>query len=162
MSGTLQISLKINGESRVLHTAAHSSLLNLLRDNGYFDVKCGCEQGDCGACTVLLDGIAVKSCVILAMNCDGHEVRTIKGLGGHDRLTSRLQKAFVEHGAIQCGFCTPGMIIAAGDYLRHDGRADREQIRRAMSGNLCRCTGYQKIIDAVYEVAAELESEVCG
>jgi len=162
MSRLLKISLRVNGESRELRTAAHSSLLNLLRDNGYFDVKCGCEEGDCGACTVLLDGVAVKSCVILAMNCAGHEVWTIKELGRYDQLTARLQKAFVERGAIQCGFCTPGMIIAAGDYLRHDGRADREQIRRAMSGNLCRCTGYQKIIDAVYEVAAELESEVCG
>jgi aerobic-type carbon monoxide dehydrogenase small subunit (CoxS/CutS family) len=142
--------------------AAHTSLLNLLRDNGYFEVKCSCEEGDCGACTVLLDNIAVKSCIILAANCAGHEVRTVKELGEHDQLTARLQKAFVERGAIQCGFCTPGMIVAASHYLRYGGRADRKAIRRAMSGNLCRCTGYQKIIDAVFEVAAELESEVCG
>ncbi|OQB25178.1 MAG: Nicotinate dehydrogenase small FeS subunit [Firmicutes bacterium ADurb.Bin182] len=158
--GHADVNIKINGENRKFTCEAHISLLRLLRDNYYYDVKCGCEKGDCGTCTVFLDGKAVKSCVTLAAACDGHEVWTIKGLGGSDALAEKLQKAFVECGAVQCGFCTPGMIVAGLEYLKKGGRADRNAIRKAISGNLCRCTGYVKIVDAIFKTAREVESEV--
>jgi len=159
MENTISIQLNINGEAVTMQVAPHESLLRALRRYYYWDVKCGCEMGDCGTCTVLLDGIAVKSCVTLAAACDGHEVWTNKGLGEHDSLTARLQEAFVECGSVQCGFCTPGMIVAGVSYLKHGGRADRGEIRKAITGNLCRCTGYVKIVDAIYKVADELEKE---
>lgn len=160
MSEKLPVTLLINGESKTLYAEPQLSLLRLLRDNYYWDVKCGCEEGDCGTCTVLLDGRAVKSCVTLAHSCAGHSVWTVKGLGEKDELTRLLQQAFVDCGSVQCGFCTPGMIVAARSYLEQGGKADREQIRLAMSGNLCRCTGYNKIIDAVYQVAMQHCGEV--
>ena len=153
MSKQLPLTLFINGEEKTFLAAPELSLMRLLRDNYYWDVKCGCEEGDCGACTVLLDGEAVKSCVTLAHGCAGHQVWTDRGLGLADALTQEIQAAFVACGAIQCGFCTPGMILAARHYLAQDGAADREKIRAAISGNLCRCTGYQKIVDAIYQVA---------
>jgi len=156
MAESLPLTLMVNGEEKTFLAPAHLSLLRLLRDNLYWEVKCGCEEGDCGTCTVYLDGAAVKSCVTLAHACAGHEVWTVKGLGYTDELTAKLQKAFVDCGSIQCGFCTPGMIIAAKHYLDHDGRADRAAIRAAIAGNLCRCTGYQKIVDAIFTVACEL------
>ena len=157
MSEKLKIHLRVNGESVTYEIEPHVSLMRALRDNYNYDVKCGCEAGECGTCTVLLDGVSVKSCITLAAACDGHEVWTNKGLGYHDRIAARLQDAFVECGSVQCGFCTSGMIVAGVNYLMHDGRADRNEIRKAMSGNLCRCTGYQKIIDAIYKVAQEIE-----
>lgn len=160
MAELLPLTLKVNGVEKTFQAPAHLSLLKLLRDNLYWDVKCGCEEGDCGTCSVLLDGVAVKSCTTLAHACAGHEVWTVKGLGYNDDVTAQLQKAFVECGSIQCGFCTPGMIVAAKDYLAHGGLADRDAIRKAISGNLCRCTGYHKIIDAIYRVAVELGREV--
>jgi carbon-monoxide dehydrogenase small subunit len=105
----------------------------------------------------LLDGEAVKSCVTLAAACEGHEIWTDKGLGYNDALTARLQAAFVTCGAVQCGFCTPGMIVVGAHYLKHGGKADRVAIKQAISGNLCRCTGYVKIVDAIYQVAKEIE-----
>lgn len=160
MAEKLPLTLTVNGEQKTFLAPAHLSLLKLLRENLYWEVKCGCEEGDCGTCTVYLDGKAVKSCVTLAHACAGHEVWTVKGLGYHDALTAQLQRAFVECGAIQCGFCTPGMIVAAKHYLDHGGLADRCAIRAAIAGNLCRCTGYQKIVDAIYQVAVELDREV--
>lgn len=157
----VSVNIKINGEDRCLLVEPQTSLLKMLRDNYYWDVKCGCEEGDCGTCTVLLDGVAVKSCVTLAAQCDGHEVWTDYGLGQIDAVTQCIQEAFVECGAIQCGFCTPGMIVAATDYIKHGGVPDRKLIRQAISGNLCRCTGYQKIVDAIYLAAQKLaDSEV--
>jgi len=156
----MPLKLKVNGEDKVFLVAPHTSLLKMLRDNYYWDVKCGCEEGDCGTCSVLLDGNVVKSCLTLAMACEGHEVWTNKGLGYADKLHRMIQDAFVECGAIQCGFCTPGMIVAAKDYLDHGGIADRYEIRKAISGNLCRCTGYNKIVDAIYKVAKEIGREV--
>jgi carbon-monoxide dehydrogenase small subunit len=155
----IDIQIRINGENVNIRCEAHLSLLRVLRDNFYYDVKCGCEEGDCGTCTVILDGKTIKSCVTLAAACDGHEVWTIKALGKSDELAARLQKAFVECGAVQCGFCTPGMIAAGLGYLKNNGKADRKEIRKAISGNLCRCTGYVKIVDAIYKIAAELEKE---
>lgn len=160
MTNLLPLTLKVNGEEKTFLVAPHANLLRVLRDNLYWDVKCGCEEGDCGTCTVLLDGKAVKSCVTLALNCAGHEVWTNKGLGYNDEITRMIQDAFVECGSIQCGFCTPGMIVAAKHYIDHGGAADRKAIRKAISGNLCRCTGYNKIVDAIYKVAVELGREV--
>ena len=157
MANTIPLTMKINGKEETFSAAPETSLLRFLRDNFYYEVKCGCEEGDCGTCTVLLDGVAVKSCITLAHACAGHEVWTVKGLGYNDELAARLQKSFVESGAIQCGFCTPGFIIAALHYIKNGGKADRKAIRSAISGNLCRCTGYMKIVDAIYNVAKELE-----
>ncbi|MEN6359437.1 MAG: (2Fe-2S)-binding protein [Smithella sp.] len=159
MSDPVKINLKINGKDTSLVVAPQTSLLRALRDAYYWEVKCGCEEGDCGTCTILLDGVSVKSCVTLATACNGHEVWTNKGLGYNTELTAKLQKNFVECGAVQCGFCTPGMIVAGTYYLKSDGRPDRKVIKKAMSGNLCRCTGYVKIIDAIYKTAIELKSE---
>lgn len=153
------VQFKLNGRDVAYICDPGASLLRVLRDNYNWDVKCGCEKGDCGSCTVLFDGVAVKSCVTPAAACEGHEIWTDKGLGLSDVLTQRVQAAFVECGAVQCGFCTPGMIVAAVSYLKTVGDADRKRIREGLSGNLCRCTGYNKIIDAVYKVACELKEE---
>jgi carbon-monoxide dehydrogenase small subunit len=156
----LPLTLTINGEEKTFLAEPEISLLRFLRNNYYLDVKCGCEEGDCGTCSVLLDGVAVKSCVTLAHTCAGRQVWTDRGLGYHDELTAKIQEAFVVCGSVQCGFCTPGMIVVATDYLSHGGIADRQAIRKAISGNLCRCTGYQKIVDAIYKVAVDLGREV--
>ncbi len=153
----LTVSLTVNGEDVTLFCTAGESLMRMLRGAHYYDVKCGCEEGDCGSCTVLLDGVAVKSCFTLAAACQGHTVETCKGLSYQDALARDLQESFVRYGAVQCGFCTPGMVTAALSYLRRGGKADRSEIRGALSGNLCRCTGYKKIVDAVYETALKLE-----
>ena len=160
MSENINVRFRVNGEEVIYNIAPHTNLLRALRNNYVYDVKCGCEEGDCGTCTVLLDGVPVKSCVTLAAACEGHEVWTNKGLGYNDRITARLQRAFVERGSVQCGFCTPGMIVCGVGYLKSGGKADRKAIRRAISGNLCRCTGYVKIVDAIYEVAEEIEKGV--
>ena len=148
-----EVSLILNGEKIVLSAMPHHSLLHMLRENGTWDVKCACAEGDCGSCTLLLDGQAVKSCLIPAMSCEGKQVWTISGLGRQDVLTKQLQEAFVNNGAVQCGFCSPGMIAAARDYIVSGGGPERENIRIAISGNLCRCTGYEKIIRSIAEVA---------
>lgn len=160
MAELIPITLRVNGEIKTFTAPAHYSLLRLLRENQYLEVKCGCEAGDCGTCTVLLDGKSVKSCITLAHACEGHDVWTVKGLGYKDDITARLQRAFVECGSIQCGFCTPGMIVAGKNYLEKGGNANRSSIRHYISGNLCRCTGYNKIVDAIYRVAVEIGREV--
>lgn len=156
MANLIDVHLKVNGKDVTFLVEPQTSLLKALRDNYYYDVKCGCGQGDCGTCTVLLDGLSVKSCVTLAAACDGHEIWTDKGLGYEEQLTAEMQKNFVECGAIQCGFCTPGMIVAGVSYIKNGGKADREAIKKAISGNLCRCTGYKKIVDAIYKTALEM------
>lgn len=157
MSELIKVNLKVNGEDVTYEIAPEATLLQALRDNYNYDVKNGCAIGECGACTVLLDGEAVKSCVTLAAACEGHEVWTDKGLGENDELSRRLQDAFVECGSVQCGFCIPGFIVAGVSYLKNIGTPDRKMIRNYVSGNLCRCTGYQKIIDAIEKVALEQE-----
>jgi len=131
---------------------AETSLLDFLRDHDFTEVKRGCDKGDCGACTVIMDGKAVLSCITLALQADGHRVYTVKSLGSWDRL-SPLQQAFVDHEALQCGFCTPGMLMSAKALLDSNPHPTREEIREAISGNLCRCTGYVKIVDAIEAVA---------
>ena len=116
------------------------------------EVKRGCDKGDCGACTVIMDGKAILSCITLALQADGRKVYTVKSLGSWDRLHP-LQQAFVDYEALQCGFCTPGMLMSAKALLDHNPKPTREEIREAISGNLCRCTGYTKIVDAIEAVA---------
>jgi aerobic carbon-monoxide dehydrogenase small subunit len=145
----VRISLRINGEQHDADVWEGESLLYALRERlGFPGSKNACEQGECGSCSVLLDGRLVCSCLVLAAQAEGHEVVTVEGLVEDGRL-HRVQEAFVATGAVQCGFCTPGLIVAAVDLLEHDPDPSEDAIREALSGNLCRCTGYAKILDAV-------------
>ena len=150
----MRIELTVNDEPLVADVWAGESLLMTLRDR--LDLpgsKNACEQGECGSCSVLLDGELVCSCLVLAAQADGHEVVTVEGLAEDERLHP-VQTAFAETGAVQCGFCTPGFVVAAADLLRRVPDPSDDEIREALSGNLCRCTGYQKILDAVHLAAA--------
>ncbi|HER24682.1 MAG TPA: (2Fe-2S)-binding protein [Candidatus Atribacteria bacterium] len=149
-----RIELTVNDEKIIGTAKAEESLLKFLRRHGFSEVKCGCEKGECGTCTVILDKKAIKSCITLALRADHKEVWTVKGMEKLE-LGRKLQESFVNHGAIQCGFCTPGMILTAKDYLDKNPLPNREEIKKAISGNLCRCTGYKKIVDAIYDVAGE-------
>jgi carbon-monoxide dehydrogenase small subunit len=144
----------VNGEWQEADVWAGSSLLSMLRDDlGLPGSKNACEQGECGSCSVWLDGELVCSCLVLAVQAHEREVRTVEGLAAGDGL-STVQEAFLEAGAVQCGFCTPGFVVAVTDLLQHDSSPTEAHVREALSGNLCRCTGYQKILDAVF-LAAE-------
>ena len=148
------VSLVVNGEQRSLEVEGRTLLVHALRDGlGLTGAHIGCDTSQCGACTVLLDGRAVKSCTVLAHQADGREVTTIEGLseGGE---AHPLQRAFVEHHGLQCGFCTPGVILTAADLLSRDSSPSEDDIRRALRGNLCRCTGYQGIVESIQAVAA--------
>ena len=141
--------LVLNGRLREVEVRPNQTLLEMLRDTlGIFDVKEGCDEGVCGVCTVLLDGRPVSSCLVLAAALWGRAVVTLRGLERNGGLHP-LQEAFVRHGAVQCGFCTPGMLLTTLAFLEREPRPDREAIRAALEGNLCRCTGYTKIVDAV-------------
>jgi 4-hydroxybenzoyl-CoA reductase subunit gamma len=145
--------LDVNGRPREDAVAENALLLDYLREVvGLTGVKAGCDGGECGACTVLVDGAAVPSCLMLALRCEGKRVETIEGLAAHGRL-NRLQRAFHEKLGTQCGYCTPGMIMAAEALLRRQAHPSDEEIRTALSGNLCRCTGYVKIIESVHAAA---------
>jgi carbon-monoxide dehydrogenase small subunit len=147
------ITLTVNGRQHHVALAPNVTLLQALRDLGYTDVKNGCEKGDCGACAVLMDGRAVNSCLVLAWQAEGAEIITDAGLGTMDD-PHPLQEAFADAGAAQCGYCTPGMIISAAALLERNPHPTEDEIREAISGNLCRCTGYAQIVKAV-QVAAE-------
>ena len=150
----MRIELRVNGEQREADIWGGESLLFALRERlGLPGSKNACEQGECGSCSVWLDGELVCACLVLAAQAGGRDVRTVESLAQGDRLHP-VQKAFVDAGAVQCGFCTPGLIVATADLLQHDPTPGEETIREALAGNLCRCTGYQKIIDAV-RIAAE-------
>jgi carbon-monoxide dehydrogenase small subunit len=150
----MKISVTLNGEPREADVWAGESLLNALRDGfGLPGSKNACEQGECGSCSVLVDGELVCSCLVLAAQADGHEVTTVEGLADGDEL-HRVQQAFVDAGAVQCGFCTPGLVVATADLLTRVASPSDDEIREALSGNLCRCTGYAKIFDAVRLAAA--------
>jgi aerobic carbon-monoxide dehydrogenase small subunit len=146
----VRLTLTVNGEAREVDGVWEGeSLLYVLRERLSFPgSKNACEQGECGSCSVLLDGKLVCACLVLAAQADGHEVVTVEGLADDGRL-HRVQEAFVEAGAVQCGFCTPGLVVAAADLLERTPDPDDDQIREALSGNLCRCTGYGKIFEAV-------------
>ena len=151
------IRLKLNGRDREDAVSDNALLLDYLRETAAVtSVKQGCDGGECGACTVLIDGQARSACITLAATCDGRAVETVEGLA-HDGRLSALQRAFHERLGVQCGFCTPGMIMAAEGLLRDNARPDEATIRQALAGNLCRCTGYVKIIEAV-QAAAEAQS----
>jgi carbon-monoxide dehydrogenase small subunit len=149
----LALTLSINGERHEVLTEPHRTLLDVLRvDLGLTGTKENCLEAECGVCTVLLDGRAVNSCILLAAQCRDHEVVTIEGLA-RDGALHRLQQAFIEHGAVQCGYCIPGMILSAKALLDERPGATEAEAREALAGNLCRCTGYQKIADAVVAAA---------
>jgi aerobic carbon-monoxide dehydrogenase small subunit len=147
------IRLTVNAEPRSLQVLPHHTLLDVLRDQlGLTGTKESCTMGECGACTVLLDGRAVDSCLILAVEADDGEVLTIEGVAAHEKLDA-LQQAFLEKGAVQCGFCVPGMIMSAKYLLNHNPHPTREEVQDALAGNLCRCAGYFRILEAVAEVS---------
>lgn len=150
----LPITLRINGRTYSMDVDVRISLLELLRALGFTSVKEGCGVGECGACTVLVDGVAVDSCLYLAVRADGRAIRTAEGECADGRL-SPVQEAYVEEGAVQCGFCTPGLIMTTTGFLEQHGDSPltRDEIARAHAGNLCRCTGYQAIIQAVQRAA---------
>ena len=145
----MRVSLRVNGAEAEADCWEGESLLFALREKlGYPGSKNACEQGECGSCSVLLDGTLVCACLVLAAQADGHDVTTVEGLADGERLHP-VQEAFVEAGAVQCGFCTPGLIVAAADLLERTPNPSDGEMREALSGNLCRCTGYEKIFDAV-------------
>lgn len=151
----MQLSFTLNGETVDLDDVPEDMpLVRLLRETlGLTGTKRGCESGTCGACSVLVDDKLTRSCRTMALDVAGHTVTTIEGIRRPDGRPNDLQVAFLEHGAVQCGFCTPGMIIAGEALLRRNPTPTREQIRKAINGNICRCTGYQQIVDAIEAVA---------
>lgn len=149
------INFKINGKSYRLSTNEDMRLIDVLRDElGLLGSKEGCGEGECGACTILMEGRTVNACMVMAFQADEKEIITIEGLSNGEQLHP-IQQAFIEIGAVQCGFCTPGMILSAKAILDKDTNPTREMIRQGISGNLCRCTGYAKIVDAI-ELAGKL------
>jgi aerobic carbon-monoxide dehydrogenase small subunit len=150
----MRISVTVNGKAREADVWEGESLLFALRERlGLPGSKNACEQGECGSCSILLDGVLVCACLVLAVQADGHDIVTVEGLADGEQLHP-VQDAFVRAGAVQCGFCTPGLVVAAADLLAHNEDPNDDEIREALSGNLCRCTGYAKIFDAV-RLAAE-------
>lgn len=153
MKHRLDISLDINGERVTRTVEARTHLIDFLREEmGLTGAHIACEHGVCGACTVRVNGEIVRGCLTLAASLDGASVQTIEGLSDSDEIRD-LQDAFIKHNACQCGFCTPAMLVTAADYLAQQGEPDRHAIREHLSGNYCRCTGYQAIVDAVEDVA---------
>ncbi len=152
----MKITLTVNDEKREVETSPTTRLLDILRDDLHFTgTKEGCGKGECGACTVIMNGKLVSSCLVLALQADGAEILTIEGLSKGDQLHP-VQEAYIETGAVQCGFCTPGMILASKSLLDRIPDPDEQQIKRGLSGNICRCTGYTKIIEAVKLSARKL------
>ena len=150
----MRISLTVNGRAEDADVEPRLLLVHYLRERlALTGTNVGCDSTSCGACTVLVDGESVKSCTMLAVQADGAEVTTIEGLSQHGQLTP-LQQAFQKHHALQCGYCTPGMVVAATSFLRENPNPTEDEVRRGLEGNLCRCTGYQGIVDAVLEIAA--------
>jgi len=153
----MNIELDINGRRRILHCAPDERLLITLRNHGYTEVKNGCLEGECGACLVLLDSRPVNSCQVLTASVAGRQITTVQGLGTLHQ-PHPLQQAFVDAGAVQCGFCTPGLILAAWALLQENPTPSDDEIKAALDGNLCRCTGYVKIIAAVRLAAQRLQA----
>jgi len=153
------ITLKVNGEEYEISVAPKETLLDVLRVRlDLLDVKCSCNEGECGACTVLLNGKAICSCLMLAVQAEGKAITTIKGIAKFGELHP-LQKNFIEHGAIQCGYCTPGMILSAKNLLDENPKPNEEEVREAISGNLCRCTGYQQIVEAIMATGVKVQKD---
>jgi carbon-monoxide dehydrogenase small subunit len=149
----------LNGKSVAVEAKSTTTLLDLLRVQlGVTSVKKGCEQGECGACTVLLDGLPLTSCLILAPQVDGRHITTVEGLA-ENPLMKELRNAFMENGAVQCGFCTPGMLLSAYALLRDNPHPSEEEVKTGIEGNICRCTGYVKIIEAILDAAERIAPE---
>jgi len=145
-----KVNFRVNGELKELNVSAPRTLLDVLREDLYLmGTKRGCNSGECGACTVIMNGKAVNSCLVLAAELDGSEIITIEGLSQDSGSLHPLQEAFIEKGAVQCGFCTPGVIMTAKAFLDVNPEPTEAQVRDAISGNLCRCTGYRKIVEAI-------------
>lgn len=150
------VSFELNGAPVEVWTTPNRTLMGVLREDlGATEVKYGCGEGVCGTCTVLVDGEPVNACTTLGIQAAGRAITTVRGLGGGDRMHP-LQRRFLEHGASQCGFCTPGMLLVAAEFVQRRPGATREEIRTALAGNLCRCTGYAKILDAVEAYARDV------
>jgi len=151
----ISITLNVNDNEYKVEVAPYHSLCDVLRDKlGFTEVKNSCNQGECGACTVLVDGKPVSSCLMLAAQAEGRKIVTIRGLSTNGELHP-LQKKFIEYGAVQCGYCTPGMILAAKALLDENPHPSEGEVRIAISGNICRCTGYQQIVEAIMAAAAD-------
>ena len=158
----MEIRFVLNGEKVRVDVPAHWTLLRLLREKlGLTGTKEGCGIGECGTCTVLLEGVPVNSCLVMAPKVEGKRVETVEGLGTRDSLHP-LQKSFIDHGAVQCGFCTPGILMSSKALLDGNPRPTREEIKDAIAGHLCRCTGYHQIIEAVEEAGKSLKEEGKG
>lgn len=155
----MNIHFTLNGEPRSADVPDGITLLDFLRDELHVhSVRRGCENAECGACTVLLDGAAVNACIFLAVRADGHEITTVEGLGSPDHM-SVLQEAFVRNGAVQCGFCGSGMVLSAMSLLNRNSHPSETEIREGIAGNLCRCSGYTKIVEAIRDAAERLGEE---
>lgn len=151
-----EINLTVNNQPYRLNVPPHRTLLEVIREElGLTGTKEGCGLGDCGACTVLMDGRAINSCLVLAVEANGKEITTVEGLADGDKLHP-IQQAFIDHGGLQCGFCTPGMILSAKALLDKNPKPTEEEIKQAISGNLCRCTGYAKIIESIKAAAGSM------
>lgn len=155
------VTLSVNHRTHHVALNPNTTLLTALRDLGYTDVKSGCEKGDCGACTVLVNGVAVNACLQLAWLAEGQDILTVAGLGSSDQ-PHPLQTAFADFGAAQCGFCTPGMIMSAKALLDERPQPTEAEMRKALSGNLCRCTGYARIFEAIEHAAKQLNVDSRG
>lgn len=156
MATQMKIRFVLNGQEHETTVKANMTLADLIRYQlGLTGTKKGCEKGECGACTVLIDGKAVNSCLVLAPQIEGKEIITVEGLAEEGELHP-LQRSFIEHSANQCGFCTPGMLLSAKGLLDENPRATKQEVRRAISGNLCRCTGYNKITEAILDAADKM------
>ena len=155
MGQTVPLRITVNGEEHESEVQPRLLLVHYLRHElGLTGTNVGCDTSNCGACTVLIDGDSAKSCTVLAVQCEGTDVTTIEGMANADGSLHRLQEAFWDNHALQCGFCTPGMIMAAVDLIgRHEGEISEEDVRKGLEGNLCRCTGYQNIVKAVQAAA---------
>ena len=154
----MKVQIEVNGKPLIRDIPANESLLDFLRGEGFFSVKHGCETGECGACAVLLEGKAVNSCILLAAQADGKSIITLEALGCAEHLHP-LQQAFVDAGAIQCGYCTPAMILAAKALLDENPYPSESEVRDALAGTLCRCTGYVKPVEAVLEAARAMRRQ---
>jgi len=154
----MEIKLKINNEDKTFNVGVKDKLVDVLRKYGYKGVKKGCYQGDCGACTVLVDGLPKNSCMILAVSADGSEIMTIEGMGDMDKLHP-LQESIIETAGVQCGYCTPGFLLSSYALLKSNPDPSMDEIKRATDGNLCRCTGYVKKLEAVELAAKKMRGE---
>ncbi len=151
------VTCTINGKKKEIHVDVRASLYDMLHDDYRLTgVKKGCEVGECGACTVLIDGETFNACIYLAVWADGKDIRTVEGLASEDGEVCRIQEAFIEEGAVQCGFCTPGFLLSATEILESGHDFTRDEIRKQLSGHLCRCTGYENIVNAVEKVVKGL------